>query len=198
MFGGASGSSDNYILRNDSFCFNQSNNTWYKLKPLTTPPTARAAHSACSDHQNNLFIFGGAVKNGALALDALFQMTLLENYNCEWKVVEVVGAGPGKRYGHAMVYNRPNIFLIGGNLGSTVTNEVYVLDLEDTTLMWKKLNVPGNIPCARSYHSAAVCKYGKADSMIILFGGRDVNNTPLNDTWGLRQHRNKTWDWVIT
>ena len=33
--------------------------------------------------------------------------------------------------------------------------------------------------------------------MIIVFGGRNEKGIPLNDCWGLRKHRNGTWDWVL-
>ena len=33
--------------------------------------------------------------------------------------------------------------------------------------------------------------------MIITYGGRDEKGNPLNDCWGLRKHRNNTWDWVL-
>ena len=33
--------------------------------------------------------------------------------------------------------------------------------------------------------------------MMIVFGGRDGNGNALNDTWGLRKHRDETWDWVL-
>ena len=33
--------------------------------------------------------------------------------------------------------------------------------------------------------------------MIITYGGRDQKGNPLNDCWGLRKHRNNTWDWVL-
>jgi len=32
--------------------------------------------------------------------------------------------------------------------------------------------------------------------MIVIFGGRATDNNPLNDSWGLRRHRNGSWDWV--
>lgn len=32
---------------------------------------------------------------------------------------------------------------------------------------------------------------------MIIFGGRDGNENALNDTWGLRRHRNGQWDWVM-
>ena len=33
--------------------------------------------------------------------------------------------------------------------------------------------------------------------MIIVYGGRNEKGVPLNDCWGLRKHRNGTWDWVL-
>ena len=32
--------------------------------------------------------------------------------------------------------------------------------------------------------------------MMVCFGGRDANGNTLNDTWGLRKHRDGRWDWV--
>lgn len=32
--------------------------------------------------------------------------------------------------------------------------------------------------------------------MMVTFGGRASDSTALNDTWGLRRHRDGRWDWV--
>ena len=32
--------------------------------------------------------------------------------------------------------------------------------------------------------------------MMVIFGGRTSDQSSLKDTWGLRRHRNGTWDWV--
>jgi hypothetical protein len=32
--------------------------------------------------------------------------------------------------------------------------------------------------------------------MVVIFGGRSSEQYALNDSWGLRRHRNGTWDWV--
>jgi protein phosphatase len=32
--------------------------------------------------------------------------------------------------------------------------------------------------------------------MIVVFGGRGIDQSALNDTWGLRKHRDGKWDWV--
>jgi protein phosphatase len=52
------------------------------------------------------------------------------------------------------------------------------------------------IPVARVYHSASVCTSGSANGMVVVFGGRSNDSNALNDTWGLRRHRDGRWDWV--
>eukprot|EP00826_Nyctotherus_ovalis_P013351 TRINITY_DN1359_c0_g2_i1.p1 TRINITY_DN1359_c0_g2~~TRINITY_DN1359_c0_g2_i1.p1 ORF type:complete len:624 (+),score=117.54 TRINITY_DN1359_c0_g2_i1:759-2630(+) len=32
--------------------------------------------------------------------------------------------------------------------------------------------------------------------MMIIFGGRSASQAALNDAWGLRRHRNGSWDWI--
>jgi protein phosphatase len=32
--------------------------------------------------------------------------------------------------------------------------------------------------------------------MVVVFGGRSNDSNALNDTWGLRRHRDGRWDWV--
>jgi len=32
--------------------------------------------------------------------------------------------------------------------------------------------------------------------MLVTFGGRGADQAALNDTWGLRRHRDGNWDWV--
>jgi hypothetical protein len=37
---------------------------------------------------------------------------------------------------------------------------------------------------------------GSATGMMVIFGGRKMDSVALNDTWGLRRHRDGRWDWV--
>ena len=32
--------------------------------------------------------------------------------------------------------------------------------------------------------------------MMVIFGGRTNDQSALNDTWGLRRHRDGRWDWI--
>ena len=116
--------------------------------------------------------------------------------NCKWITLPTSGTSPGKRYGHTMCYLKPYLVVIAGNIGNKITNDIWLINIDDGILEWKKLEPNGDIPPSRMYHSSSICKFGGASGMIIVFGGRNESGSALNDTWGLRKHRNGTWDWV--
>ncbi len=95
-----------------------------------------------------------------------------------------------------MVYAKPYIAIFGGNMGNKITNDIWIINIDEPRLEWKKLEPTSELPPPRMYHTAAVCKYGGAAGMIVIFGGRSDGSSALNDTWGLRKHRNGSWDWV--
>ena len=205
--------SSNYDICNDCYLFKINENTWVKISPSGESPCARAAHAACAISQSHLAIFGGAAFNGMLAPEDLFILDLSNGENnSRWIKMICSGNLPDKRYGHTMIYYRPYLIIFGGNLGNRLSNDVFITQVEEKipnkdikdsftwglkeNLIWVLLDTKGNIPCPRMYHACALCKYGGAQNMVILFGGRTDKNIPLNDCWGLRRHRNGTWDWV--
>ena len=96
-----------------------------------------------------------------------------------------------------MCFSKPYVIIFGGNLGNKLSNEVWIANIEKVPkISWVLLDTKGNVPSPRMYSAFALCKYGGASNMIILFGGRGDKNTPLNDCWGLRRHRSGNWDWV--
>ena len=115
----------------------------------------------------------------------------------QWMVVPVVGRTPGRRYGHTLVYAKPNLLVFGGNNSSETVNDVWCLNVEKAPFCWAKLEIAGELPPARTYHSAALCTFGSAQGMMVIFGGRSGTQAPLADTWGLRKHRDGRWDWVV-
>ena len=132
-----------------------------------------------------------------MASDELFLLDLKNGDNkAEWLMVQVQGPTPGKRYGHSLVYYKPFFILFGGNLNNEVANDVWIFNSEQQPLHWTKLDIKGELPQPRIYHSAAVCTYGGANGMMVVFGGRRKNGQNLNDMWGLRKHRNGVWDWM--
>ena len=78
------------------------------------------------------------------------------------------GQTPGKRYGHTLVYYKPFFILFGGNLNNEVANDAWNLNADSKNLQWTKLDIKGELPQPRIYHSAAVCVYGGANGMQIL------------------------------
>ena len=113
-----------------------------------------------------------------------------------WNVVPVVGTTPGRRYGHTLTYSKPYLVTYGGNTGTEAVNDFWCLNVENNPFAWQKLEAHSEQPGVRVYHSAALCTSGSATGMIVVFGGRTIKNTALNDTWGLRRHRDGRWDWV--
>jgi protein phosphatase len=116
--------------------------------------------------------------------------------NCRWISLPTSGTSPGKRYGHTMCYLKPYIVIFGGNVGNRIINDIWLINIDDGILEWKKLEPTSDLPSGRMYHSSSVCKHGGAAGMVIIYGGRNEQGFALNDTWGLRKHRNGTWDWV--
>ena len=54
-----------------------------------------------------------------MAADDLYFLNLRNGEeNCQWIVVPIVGASPGRRYGHSLVYSKPYLLVFGGNTGS--------------------------------------------------------------------------------
>jgi len=139
---------------------------------------------------------------GTLANDDLYLLDLKNGEDqANWIALNISGTTPGKRYGHTMSYVHPNLVVFGGNTGSLPVNDVWIISIADLNsnipLEWVKLNISeDSIPLPRVYHSSAVCTKGNAKGMMLIFGGRDGSENPLNDTWGLRKHRDGKWDWA--
>lgn len=115
----------------------------------------------------------------------------------QWIAINVIGTTPGRRYGHSLVFCKPFILVFGGNTGTDTVNDVWSLNLEKSPFSWSKLDTTiGDSPPPRVYHSTSMCSSGSANGMMIVFGGRTTDQSALNDTWGLRRHRDGRWDWV--
>ena len=94
-----------------------------------------------------------------------------------------------------MAYLKPYLIIHGGNTGSEPVGDLWAVDIMGNAL-WKKVDPGISVPPARVYHSASICKTGTASGMMVIFGGRGTDQAPLNDTWGLRKHRDGRLDWM--
>ena len=94
-----------------------------------------------------------------------------------------------------MGYLKPFLVIYGGNTGNEPVGDVWVNDIFGVC-EWKKVDTGNDNPPPRVYHSASICRTGTANGMMVIFGGRGADGHPLNDTWGLRKHRNNSLDWM--
>ncbi len=125
----------------------------------------------------------------------LFDMRKGEDL-AQWIIVPVVGPTPGRRYGHVISFCMPYLIIFGGNTGSESVNDSWCLSVEKAPFSWVKIIHQSEAPPPRVYHAAAQCLTGCAAGMMLVFGGRATDQSALNDAWGLRRHRDGSWDWV--
>ena len=196
MFGGATGDTGRYSITGDIYSLDLLSKTFLKIEATGTSPTPRAAHASTAVDSLQMVIYGGATGGGSLASDDLFLLDLRNGErSATWMIVPVVGVTPGRRYGHTLVYSKPNLIVFAGNTGSETINDAWSLNVEKSPFAWIKLEV-ASPPPARVYHSSALCSTGSAAGMMVTFGGRGIDQSALNDSWGLRKHRDGKWDWV--
>mmetsp|Transcript_7873 Transcript_7873/g.15232 ORF Transcript_7873/g.15232 Transcript_7873/m.15232 type:complete len:727 (-) Transcript_7873:9299-11479(-) len=197
LFGGATGSTGRYAITGDTYVIDVITRTWSRLNALGTSPTPRAAHASCAVENIQIVVYGGATGGGALASDDLFLLDLRSGEDqASWMIVPVVGTTPGRRYGHTLVFSKPYLICFAGNTGTESVNDVWCLNVDRSPFTWQKVEISGDQPPERVYHAAALCKTGTANGMMVIFGGRGIDQSALNDTWGLRRHRRGNWDWV--
>ena len=200
LFGGAVGDVKNFRFSNEIFLINLMTRIWSKIiieqnSPL---PKERAAHAASTNNDNQMIIHGGSVGGQGLAEDELWLFTL-RNDNDEygnWKKIITQNKGPGKRYGHTLNYLNPFFILFGGSCNNQLLNDVWIIDIKVQNPNWVHIDFKNNLaPSPRLYQTCGFCDKGDAKGMMIVFGGRDINENPLNDIWGLIVHRDGTWSW---
>ncbi|MCQ2819399.1 MAG: metallophosphoesterase [archaeon] len=206
LFGGAVGNVKDYKFSNDTYILNFITQLWSKLsfEPGSHMPQGRAAHAAAVTEFKQLVIHGGSIGSSNLAEDELWLLNLNKNNRntktnqFKWSIVNTMGRTPGKRYGHTLCYMKPYLILLGGNLNTQLSNEVWIIDINIMQPSWSILDFPENIgPSPRLYHSVGLITEGNNSGMMILFGGRDATDNPLSDIWELRKHRNGQWQWIM-
>ena len=135
---------------------------------------------------------------GSLASDDLYLLDLRNgDAAAQWTIVPIVGRTPNRRYGHSLVFNKPYLFVFGGNTGTEPVNDVWCLNVDKAPFSWESIRIKSDAkPCVRAYHAASLCTTGSASGMMVVFGGRTADQSALKDAWGLRRHRDGRWDWV--
>jgi protein phosphatase len=204
LFGGSVGDSRKLNYTNETFTYNILTKIWKKIniKNKDSIPKERAAHAAASNEKGQMAIYGGSTTTGGLAEDILylFSLNIKDENEGEWKKIKTKGDTPGERYGHSLTYLNPYFVLFGGNFNPHLSNDVWIININDNTdyYQWIKINYindKDNMPIERLYHSSEMCNYGKYKNKLIIFGGRNSKNIPLNDLWCLDIKDNKG-EWI--
>ena len=181
-------------LLSDCALLNLQRNTWKSI--FLEGPEENAFHTAASvlnlDQKHDtsiyhtppsvssrvkspgIYIFGG-IGRDKKAHNNLWQVTIGRK-PLTWNLVSTQGMGPSPRFLHSIIYNEGSNYLIifGGRIDvcQTVTytcyNDVYLLCMQ--RLLWIRVKVLGDIPTARSGHSATTI-----GNNLYIFGG--VSNT---------------------
>lgn len=132
----------------------------------------RLGHS-CVRVDDALIFFGGANPHGVMNDVAVYQPLTLS-----WRDgVACAGKPPSARYDHAGVYlqSQNALCIFGGATETGNLNDVHFLDL--STFVWTQPAVSGEVPCARTMHSAA-----HTDTQLIVFCGGGCGPTSVSDT----------------
>lgn len=181
LFGGAVGDNQ-YKITNDTLVYNQTKKIWQAMyaKGDTNKPSPRAAHAATAVENSQLVIFGGAHSHGQLVDNDLYLLKINDSI-CKYIRVPIESEKPLARYGHTMVFTKPYILLIGGNVANEPSNEVWCLSIDNSPFQWSRVNFAGTTPPPRVYHSVSLWKSANKGDMVLIYGGRDKKNMPLND-----------------
>ena len=79
-----------------------------------------------------------------------------------WKKIPTTGKTPGKRYGHSLAYLKPYFILFGGNVNSKLTNDVWLINLNNVQFSWQKIEFAKKRPepLPRLYHAVGFSQSG--------------------------------------
>ena len=197
LFGGAVEKNKKVYYLDDTYIFNILTKIWIKLNFKISPPK-RAAHGAAANYDYQMVIFGGSTDEGWLTDDKLWYLNFKNVDKISWNICETVGKTPGPRYGHSLNFINPYFVLFGGNCNPNIMNDLWIINIDINPSEWVKVNFENDvlIPCARLYHRCAICEKGELLGGMIMHGGRDEENKPLNDVWVLKKNRKGIWTWT--
>lgn len=135
-------------------------------KKQITAPSKRWGHTA-NLHKGFQYIFGGNTTNAhQYAAQAIFKLDLLNWHTNDWdKLLPSNIEQPLPRDSHISIVLSDKLYVIGGSIQGTKTNEVWIFDLKKHT--WNELQPKGDTFIAREAHIGFVYK----EKYIFSIGG---------------------------
>jgi hypothetical protein len=163
-------------LLNDTWAFDLDfPNLWENLTAYVSPPARQAPAMAYDSQSDRVALFGGRTASGLSS--ELWTFDLNTN---TWRQTFPSG-GPTARERSAMAYDAESdrLILFGGRTASGPNADTYALNLNTKPPTWTSL-APAVAPQAREGHGMT---YDPGQDRAVLFGGRGVVDSLLNDTW---------------
>lgn len=147
---------------------------WVQLTTIGSPPPLGSSRMVYDEAINKLVLFGGERSAGSQE----DRTWLFDGANREWTALPANPPNtPSARSSEGLAYDatRGQIVLFGGFVGGTnVSGQTWTFD----GTSWTNRTSCGPGPSPRS--SPAMAWDGQE---VVLFGGRDANQTNLGDTW---------------
>jgi Galactose oxidase, central domain/Kelch motif len=157
--------------------------TWVELAP-----PARTQHTAIFQASTGrMIIFGGRY----LATPVNDVWALTTGGGKRWERLDPSGTPPSPRVDAAAVYDalRGRMLVIGGRDSSGFCNDVWELSFRGRP-HWRKADVVGELPIARSRHSATL---DPKNDRVLVFGGQVGEWEASNDLWQLSLTKPMRW-----
>jgi hypothetical protein len=192
VFGGALGNAspcanDVWVLTNANG--NGGTPAWIQLNPAGGPPALRYQHGAVYNPTTNTMVVYG----GQDCFHTTFgDVWVLANANGlggtpTWAQLNPAGGGPGAReISNGVAYDSANnVLMLFAGAGSATGNDTWILSNADGhggSPAWSQLLPTGTLPTARRNNSTV---YDPTSNRLVIFGGFDLGNNLLGDTWVL-------------
>ena len=114
LFGGATGSINEFNYLNDTYIYRIKSREWIKINFShrdSILPCKRGAHAAAANDNKQMVIYGGSNKSG-LVDDKLWILNLCDQNEGIWSEITTIGPTPGPRYGHSLIFMKPFSFYL--------------------------------------------------------------------------------------
>jgi hypothetical protein len=174
------------VYYDDSWIYDLSDDNWIEIIPADNPGYRYGHGMAGVFGTDNVVLFGGV--SGSYLNDTwIYDLS----YNNWIKMNPKNSPSPRYIFGMASVYGDDKIVLHGGSYGNVPNGETWVYDLSENN--WVKKTQSTSPGALMGHQLATISRTDK----VILFGGRDKENHPQNETW-IYDISDNRWSRIIT
>lgn len=145
---------------NDTWRFSMEQK-WEKLECVGTLPTPRDCCSVIH-YVDSLILFGGRVSREKNSNEVF----LLDLKSLTWTLLKTSGEKVPEMHSHSAIERNGNMYVFGGD-NYVTSYSCDLLELNLSTLMWRRVECTGTIPSGRDSFAAV-----QTDESLWVFGGR--------------------------